>query len=236
MKTALVTGAADRMGKAIAIDLAQKGFDIVLHYNSSSKKALETQKEILKTGVKCSLLEMDFSVQDGLEEKIRSFFSHHPSLSLVVNSASVFEKLDFFQSDTGVLAQHFNVNLFAPILLCREFAKSFSSGHVINILDARIKSNTHDRFAYFLSKKALADCTRMLANTLAPNFRVNGIAPGWILDYVGGALDEEKVKRAIPLNRQGTVEEINLAVSYLLDNKYCTGEILNVDGGRHLEG
>lgn len=235
LHAALVTGAGKRIGREIALGLAELGFDIALHYHLSEKPAQETAEQIARTGVKCALFRCDLSDHIQLKNLIETAAGTFPYMDLLVNNASVFEKNKIIDTGFDLLSRHFTVNFFAPYILTRYFAMYCRQGQVINIIDCKTVSNDSLYSAYTLSKKALAEFTKMAAKEFAPKIRVNGISPGVILapknegsDYI------EQLVRKVPLRKKGEPHQVVQTVKFLIENEYVTGQIIYVDGGKHL--
>ena len=234
-KAALITGGAKRIGKAIALYLASLGYDIALHYNTSKKESLLLKSEIENTGQKCVLFQCDFYDLKKSLKLIKKVKQRFPSLCLLINNASIFEKGLFLETDISSLERHLNVNFKTPFVLSYDFAKLCKKGQIINMLDTNVVRKNSKYFAYNLSKKTLYDFTKMTAYELGPDIRVNGIAPGPILPPFGKDDGYLKIKaRNIPLKRKGDVRYITKAIGFLLENDFITGECLFVDGGKHL--
>lgn len=232
--TALVTGGATRLGFVFSRALAEAGFDIALHYHSSSKAAQKAAESIRKLGVGCTTFPFDLSEQDP-QKLIEQVYDKHPTLQVLVNSASAYDAASIAGTSRDGLQHQFTVNFFAPFLLTRAFAKVCSMGSVINILDNKIAFQQNSYAAYLLSKKALGEFTQLAAMELAPDIRVNGIAPGVIMP--GETRSDDYIKwriGGIPLKRQGRTDDVVKALYYLLDNDFVTGQILMVDGGEGL--
>ena len=229
---ALVTGAAHRLGKVFALTLARQGFDIVLHYYQSSEAAIQTQAEIESIGRRVVLAEADLTNP----AQLQSLISNLESLNILVNSAAFMpsgnvEALTLENWDTAL-----DLNLRAPFLLARESAKKMSEGAlIVNITDVGAQKAWSRYPSYTVSKAALESLTRILARALAPNIRVNAIAPGFVLqsDIV---MDEEwqRLIDRIPLKRPAQTEELASALEFLLKNEYITGQTIVVDGGYSL--
>lgn len=234
--TAIITGSAKRIGKAIALALARDGYDIVIHYHKSIHEAKEVEHTITKMGQKCQLISCDFSNMKQVSLFIHRAFEFFPDTSVLVNSASIFERGRLMDTDEEMLDRHLNINFKTPFLLTQEFARCATQGHVINILDTKISRTLIEYFAYTLSKKALAEFTKMASKELAPAIRVNGVCPGLILPPPGED-DEylEKLSQNIPLQRRGNPEQVVSAIQFLLKNPYITGQFIYVDGGEHLK-
>lgn len=234
--TAIVTGGAKRIGRSIAIALAKKGYDIVLHYNISLTEAEEVAKEIEKAGKRCRLLSCDFNDMEQVALFIPKAFELFSNCNLLINSASIFERARLMDTNQELFDRHFNINLKTPLFLSRYFANYAKTGQIINILDTKVSRTLIEYFAYTLTKKALLEFTKMAAKELAPNIRVNGVCPGLILPPPGK--DEEylnKLSKNIPLQRKGNLESVVSAISFLIDNPFITGEYIFVDGGEHLK-
>ena len=234
-KSVLVTGGAKRIGKAIALHLAKNGYDIALHYNTSEKEAKILTLEIKNIGQKCILFQHDFlKVTNGVNliKKVKKKF---PELSLLINNASVFNSGTFLKTDYKTLDKHFNINFKVPFFLSLDFAKLCKKGQIINMLDTNIIKRQSKYFAYTLSKKMLYEFTKMAAVELAPNIRVNAIAPGPILPPP--RKDEEYLRLAgelVPLKRKGDIKNILQTLAFFLVNDYVTGQCIFVDGGKNL--
>ena len=233
---ALVTGGATRLGLAFSNFLAKAGYDIALHYNGSAVAAKLAAKNIEELGVSCATFQADLSESDPAK-LIRKASDNFPNLTVLVNSASVYDAATIDNTTIQLLQKQFTVNFFAPFLLTQAFAKGCAlrpdpSGVVINILDNKVSFQQYSYAAYLLSKKSLAEFTRLAAIEYAPHVRVNAIAPGVILpgsertsDYLAWRIE------GIPLKMQGKADHLLRAMNYLLANEFVTGQILTVDGG-----
>ena len=235
-KAALITGAAKRIGSEIAIELAKSGYDIALHYNSSEQEALQTQKRIRETGVECRLFKGDLKDKVYLSELIKAVYSSFPNLSALINNASIFKRDSISDTKLELFEELIDVNLKAPYFLIKEFASVCGSGNIINITDTKITTNQNVYAAYILTRKALADLTKIAAVEFAPRIRVNGICPGLILPATDES-DEyiERLEKKILLQRKGSPKNISSTVKFLLENDFITGEILKIDGGESLK-
>ncbi|RUR35508.1 SDR family oxidoreductase [Vreelandella populi] len=237
-KAALVTGGATRLGRHFSEALADAGYDIALHVNSSREEAEEVAEGIRGKGRECEILPCNF-IHDPLDTLIHTAKERFPNLSVLLNSASTYQAAPIADTNLAMLETQFRVNLFTPLLLTQHFAKTVDKGCVINIIDNKVAYHQYPYAAYLLSKKGLADMTQMAALEFAPHIRVNGIAPGVILptsirshEYLAWRLE------GIPLNRQGAPDHLVQTLHYLLDNDFVTGQVLFVDGGEsiYLEG
>lgn len=234
-KSALVTGGAKRIGCAIALHLAKNGYDIALHYNTSDKEAKLLAGEIKKLKQKCVLFKSDFNNLNQIKNLIKKVKRRFRNLTLLINNASIFGSGEFLKTNTDLFERHFNVNFKAPFFLTRDFARFCKKGQIINMLDTNIARKQSKYFAYTLSKKMLCEFTKMAAVELAPDIRVNAIAPGPILPPRGK--DEEYLKLAsekVPLKRKGEIKNIIQALSFFLENDYVTGQCIFIDGGKNL--
>lgn len=234
-QTALVTGSGVRLGKAIAIAMAKAGFDIALHYNSSQAKAKTTQAEILALGVQCETFQQDLSQAAALDDFLQTVQTKMPTLAVLVNSASVYDSGEIADTSLAIFEQQFAVNLRAPFFLSRAFAKWVENGNIINICDNKIAFNQYEYAAYLLSKKTLAEFTKLAALEFAPNIRVNGVSPGVVMPAVSRSEDYVNWRiQGIPVQRQGHTDNITQAIVSLVDNDFMTGQILFVDGGESI--
>ena len=232
---ALVTGGARRIGRAVCLALAGMGYDIALHCNRSGVEAEKTADQVRSLGAKCEIFHADLSRREetlALAGQVKKAF---PRLSVLVNNASIFRRGPIRETTDSFLDEHLEVNFIAPFLLTRDFAACTEKGMVINLLDTRIAAAGSVYAAYSLSKKLLAEFTRMAALEFAPSIRVNGVAPGLILEPEGeGPEYLERLARKTPLGRPGSVEAVTGAVRWLVENDFVTGQVLFVDGGEGL--
>jgi len=229
---ALVTGAAHRLGKVFTLTLAHQGFDIILHYHQSSDEALQTQAEIESVGRDVILLQADLTDP----AQIRSLVSHLNTLDVLVNSAAFMpsgnvDLLTLDNWDTSL-----DLNLRAPFLLAQECAKKMNAGGlIVNITDVGAQKAWSRYPSYTVSKAALESLTKILARALAPQIRVNAIAPGFVLQSDIVSYEEwQRLINRIPLKRPARIEEIASALEFLLKNEYITGQTIVVDGGYSL--
>lgn len=234
-KAALITGAGDRLGKAMALALAGMGYDIAVHYNSSGKGAERTAEEIRSLGRKCETFKADLSRIKIIEALTSKVFRAFPYCSLLINNASIFEDIDFMDVTEESFDKEFNLNFKAPFFLSREFSRRKSAEVIVNMLDARVSRIESGHFVYNLSKRALRDFTLMAAKALGPKIRVNGICPGPILPPPGRDTKYmTRISKSTPLRKAGSPDYVITALKYILDNDYVTGECLFVDGGQHI--
>ncbi len=240
--SALITGSAKRIGKEMAINLAQKGYNIAISYNKSEEDAQNLKNEITeKWGVNCEIFQSDLTEKLAVEKLAKDVLQKFPNLNLLINNASIFKKSDFFSQEEE-LDSNFALHFLAPLTLSKYFAnnaqnKNIENAQIINFCDKNIARYDTKYFYYLLSKKLLAEFTKMLSLELAPKIRVNGVAPGFILEDIYMKENPEiaqKVIEKIPLRKKGNVENIIIAINYLLDNDFVNGQILSVDGAASL--
>ena len=232
---ALVTGGARRIGHAIALSLAEQGFDIALHYFESQLEAQTVAKSIRKKGVRCELFRCNLAQEKETLALTVQAATKFSNLNILINNASIFIPSQFHRDDLKLFNDHWTVHVKTPFILTSEFARICKKGQIINILDTNIIRNKTSYVGYLLSKKALRELTQMAAVQLAPQIRVNAVAPGIILPATGKSASylKERVKQ-IPLQRQGNEGNITQSIKFLLDNDFLTGQIIFCDGGEHL--
>ncbi len=235
---ALITGAADRIGAEMARALAAAGHAVIVHYNTSGGAAKKLVADIEAAGGRAALVKADLcepSERDGL---IASAAEKFGPLTVLVNNASLFETDSVETLDEDLWDRHFHVHIKAPAFLARDFAAQLpadETGNIVNIIDERVLHLAPAYFSYTLSKSALWTATRTMAQSLAPRIRVNAIGPGPTLPAQGYTeADLQKAQKALPLQRGATPEEIAEAVLFLLASPSITGQMLALDGGRHL--
>ena len=235
-KVILITGGARRVGKALALAVAQAGADVVIHYGQSRTEAENVREEIETMGRKAILLPADLADPAQVASLISRTLEHGPLFGLV-NSAAIFEPLNWENSTLEDWNRHLAINLTAPFLLSQAFARALpltESGRIVNLLDWRALRPGADHLPYTISKSALAALTQSLAIALAPRIVVNGLALGAILPPSDGNV-ASSILDQVPAGRWATLEEVGQALVFLLDGPaYVTGEIIHVDGGRHL--
>lgn len=241
---ALVTGSAKRIGREMALTLAAKGFDIAIHYNNSKTDALKLANEITrKFKVKSEIFYCDLQQSATVKKLAIDVIKKFPNLNLLINNASIFHESKFLTAPESELLDNLNTHFISPLILAKEFAKhvianKIKDAQIINIVDKNIVRFDTNYFYYLLSKKNLAELTKMLALELAPQIRVNGIAPGFILNSVNAKdVSEEyvqKLVKKIPLHKKGDVKNICQTIEFLLANDFISGEIIFVDGAASL--
>jgi pteridine reductase len=233
-KTILVTGAARRVGKILALACARAGADVVIHHGHSNAEAEELRNQIIEMGRQALVFKADLSDSSQAASLIPSVNESTP-LHGLVNSAAIFGPLSFESTSMEDWQKHMAINLAAPFLLSQAFAKQASEGaRIVNILDWRALRPGSDHFPYTISKAALAAMTQSLAIALSPRIIVNGLALGAILPPADGKAKADIIKN-VPARRWAQEDEIEQALLFLLTcPSYITGEIIHLDGGRHL--
>lgn len=235
-KRVLITGAARRVGRALALAVAAAGGDVIIHYSQSQPEAESARDEVLALGRQAVILQADLSDPHQAAGLVSRCLEHGPLFALV-NNASVFEPLAWSNTSPDDWERHLRVNLTAPFLLSQAFARSLpagATGRIVNMLDWRALRPGPDHLPYTVSKAALAALTKSLAAALAPQVTVNGLALGAILPPSDGAAVNTILER-VPARRWASLDEVAQALLFLLDGPaYLTGDIIYIDGGRHL--
>lgn len=242
-KTALITGAARRLGKAIALSLAKAGWDIVLHYHRSAAEANQTAAHIRALGRNCHLLQFDLCDAAAATALFEAACAQVPSIDLLINNASLFKYDSAAAFSPSQLQQHLGPNLVAPLQLSQlfseqqHFSPSVQHGVIIHMLDQKLWQLNPDFFSYTLCKAALRAAVTMHAQALAPRIRVMGIAPGLTLpSHMQSPQDFERTHQMAPLGKSSTPQDICQTVLYIAHTPSLTGHTILVDGGQHLVG
>jgi NAD(P)-dependent dehydrogenase (short-subunit alcohol dehydrogenase family) len=235
---ALVTGAALRLGRAIALDLAKRGWRIGVHHHTSSAEAEALVAEIEGLGSKGVALQANLTSEDELRRLVRCCADELGPPTCLINNAARFEWDTIDTLDWAGWQAELDVNLRAPVFLTQEFARALpedASGCVINMIDQRVWRLTPEFFSYTIAKSALWTATRTLAQSLAPRIRVNAMGPGPVLKnrWQSEAEFEAECLKT-PLRRRATIEEVCGAVRFLLDTPSMTGQMIVLDSGQHL--
>lgn len=234
----LVTGAAKRLGRAIALDLAEAGWDVAVHYNGSKTDAEGTAAEIRALGRRAALVQADVSSEDETKKLIGRAQKELGPITALVNSASLFENDDWQSASRESWDKHMNVNLRAPFVLAQEFAKALPNdmhGAIVNIVDQRVLKPTPQFMTYSLSKAGLYWLNTTLAQALAPRIRVNAIGPGpTMINARQSEADFRRQREATVLGTGADPKDVCAAVRYLLGASVVTGQMIAVDGGQHL--
>ncbi|MBI1954347.1 MAG: SDR family oxidoreductase [Proteobacteria bacterium] len=233
-----ITGSAKRIGQAIALYFAQQKWDVIIHYNHSFQAALDLEKELLSLGVQCWLLQADLSKESEVHLLNQQIDERIGPYDCLINNASCFLQDSVNTSSRHDWDQHFETNLRTPFVLCQHFAKQLPhslQGNIINIIDQRVWNLTPYFISYTLSKVGLWALTQMLALSLAPRIRVNGIGPGPTLPSIRQTQKEfEKQVNSIPLKCASSPKEIAQACYFITKSPSLTGQMIALDGGQHL--
>jgi len=236
-KTALITGAAKRVGKAMAQHLASQGWNIAIHYNTSEREARLFCDELVGAhpNQQFEIFKANLNLPDEVELLIPQVVQKMKVIDLLINNASVFEPAPISNTTTEFLDRQMNVNFKAPFILMHDFAQSLKSGVIVNFVDTRIVTNQSNFAAYSISKKALWELTKMAALEFGPDIRVNAIAPGLTLPPEEKGEDYLlKLAEKIAMKRPGGLEPILRSLDFILNNDYLTGQLLFCDGGENL--
>lgn len=236
-KTALITGASVRIGKSVSQHLAEKGWNILIHYNRSADEAAGLARNLSARfeGQKFETFRADLSNAGEVGNLIPMITSVCGGFELLINNASVFEPSGIIDTTFKLFENQTDINFKAPFFLMRNFARYCKKGNIINFVDTRITTNKSGYAAYNLSKKSLWELTRMAALEFAPEIRVNAIAPGVTIAPAGkddsylNALAEK-----IPMKKPGGVLPILMSIDFILENDHLTGQLLFADGGENL--
>jgi NAD(P)-dependent dehydrogenase (short-subunit alcohol dehydrogenase family) len=234
----LVTGASQRIGRAVALSLARRGHAVAVHYRRSRAAAESVVEDILRSGGRAAAVGADLADPDETDRLVAAAGSAVGPLTCLVNNASEFHEDEANTMTREGYSRHMDVNLAAPLFLSQAFAAQLpagAAGVIINLTDQRVWRPTPEFFSYSLSKAALWDATRMLAQAFAPRIRVNAIGPGPVLQSVHQtAADFEAERTSTLLGRGASPEEIAAAVGFILDAPAMTGQMIALDGGQHL--
>ena len=238
-KSAIITGAAKRIGARIAKALGNEGWFVYLHYNSSSREAKKVLHEIKSSGGNGQLIKMDLSHPDCGEQIINQIDCTAPPVELLINNAAKFEYDDISTVNSVSMDQHFFANVRGPMLLSKAFFELITKGQqgcVINVLDNKIFALNPDYLSYTISKAALQCATETLAMAMAPHIRVNGIAPGITLESGGqGDISFQKGQKMSPIGKVSSVKDIIKAVFFIVNTRSINGHIITIDGGQKLQ-
>jgi len=235
----LVTGAARRVGRTIALDLAAHGYDLALHHRGHEAEVRETAAAAREAGARAETFAADLADEAATRALVPALVQRMKRLDAVVNNASIFEHDDAAGFGYARLAAHATINAGAPIVLAQALFDHLHDGDrvgcVVNLLDQKLWNPNPDHLSYTLSKAALQAATVALAQALAPRVRVCGVAPGVTLRS-GDMTDAEfeRAHRLTPLGRSSTPQDIARAVRFMIESPAVTGTTLLVDGGQHL--
>ncbi len=236
--TVLVTGAGRRLGRAIALDLANRGWRVAVHYGASAEAARALVAEILAKGGKAAALPADLSRIDTLALLVEACAKTVGPPTCLINNAARFERDTVATLTAESWEAHLDVNLRAPVFLSQAFAASLpagATGNVVNLIDQKVLRLNPDYFSYTIAKAALWTATRTMAQALAPRIRVNAVAPGPVIKARGQSETEfEGEFRSTLLKRKVSPEEVVAAIRFLIDSPSITGQMIALDGGQHL--
>jgi NAD(P)-dependent dehydrogenase (short-subunit alcohol dehydrogenase family) len=237
-KTALITGAAKRLGRAIALDLARHGWNVAIHYNASEREARVTAEDAHSAGAKAVLVQADLGDEAETATVVERATGELGPLAALINSASVFENDRWYSADRASWDRHMEVNLRSPLVLAQAFAKQLpkdGQGAIVNLLDQRLLKPAPDFLSYGVSRAGLHWLTLTLAQALAPRIRVNAVAPGPTLKAARQSPAHfERERQSTILGHGSEPQDICDAVRYLLGARAVTGQTIAVDGGQHL--
>lgn len=236
-RTVLVTGAAKRLGRSVALGIAAKGAHVVVHYHTSKTDAEVLVEEIRAGGTRAWPIPGNLAQPGDCARLFSEVLELAGPVDALLNSASIFpeERLGDVTADS--FAMNMNVNALSPFFLSRAFAEQDREGCIVNFLDTRIQDYDQSHVSYHLSKRMLFSITRMMAIEYAPRVRVNAVAPGLILPPAGkDATYLDELASTNPLQTHGHERDVVEAALFLLQSPFITGQILYVDGGRHMLG
>ncbi len=235
---ALITGGARRIGRALVAAAAECGYDVAIHVRALDDEAEAAAAEVRARGRKSTIVTCDLRKESATVALVGEVEAELGAVTLLVNCASVFEEDAFADMNRASWDAHLETNLRAPLVLAQVFARRLPQdreGLIVNLLDQRVLRPTPEFFSYSLSKAALWDATRMLAQALAPHIRVNAIGPGPTLPSIHqdqAAFDAEA--QTTLMQRPVSPSEIALALRYLIEARAVTGQMIAVDSGQHL--
>jgi len=238
LRAALVTGAAKRIGRAIAEDLAENGFSVAIHANGSIGEAEELVAELRRKGYRATALQADLTDIGETAALVAKASEALGPLDLLVNNASVFQHDSARSFNAATWALHFDLHVRAPSILAAAFAQQMpaeASGLIVNIIDQRVWALRPSFYSYTLSKSALWTATQTLAQALAPRIRVNAIGPGPSMPSERQAMEDFQAQvSALILQRGPALEEFGQTIRFLYDTPSITGQMIALDGGQHL--
>jgi len=234
---ALVTGAAKRIGRAVSLGLARAGMDIAIHYQQSGDDAATLADEIRALGRQAWTFPADLAQEGDAARLVARVLASAGPITALINNASIYPEGRLLDLTEESLLQNIRVNAWAPFVLSRAVAAQGQPASIVNFLDTRMRDYDARHVAYHLSKRMLFSLTRMMALEFAPTVRVNAVAPGLVLPPPGK--DEAYLKELAPtnpLNAHGDADDVVRSVLFLLQSPFVTGQVLYLDGGRHMLG
>lgn len=236
-QTALVTGAAKRLGRAIALALADAGVNVVAHYHRSTDDARTLADELATRPVHSHVLAADLADTTHIDDLFAAATDLAGPIDILINNASIFPSDQLADTTIDAIDTNLRINTFAPFVLSQCLFRQQRRAAIVNLLDARVADIDRQHAAYHLSKRMLTDLTGMMAVEFAPLVRANAVAPGLILPPVNGTdADLTALHHTNPLQTHGRPADITAAVLFLLRSDFITGQTLFVDGGRHIRG
>ena len=236
-KKIVITGGANRIGRSIALELANYGTQIVIHYSKSFASAKKLKIELENLGSIVHLFKADLNNFKQTQGIITYAYNKMKGLNCLVNNASIFENDNLINFSEKSFIKHININLKAPAILIRDFAKKYKGkdGNIVNIIDQRVEKLTPFFFSYTLSKSGLATLTKTSAMKLAPNIRVNAVSPGPTLKNKRQSEEHfRKQWKSTILEKKVDTKNVSSAVKFLINNNNITGQVINVDSGQRL--
>jgi NAD(P)-dependent dehydrogenase (short-subunit alcohol dehydrogenase family) len=237
-KTVLITGAAKRVGRSIALELAEAGYDIAIHYRESAREAEALRHEVERLGRRAALVKADLEDEASVEAMLPDAVAQLGPVTALINNASTFVRDEVDDVTREGWDRQLMVNLRAPFVLMQQFARLLpaqAKGAIVNILDQRVWNYTPHFVSYTVSKAGLWTLTQTMALALAPRIRVNGVGPGPILANDNQSPEQFEIHwSSLPLQRQIDPAEVARVVRFLLEAPSLTGQMIAVDGGEHL--
>ena len=234
----LVTGAARRLGRVIALDFARRGWRVGVHYHASTAAASALVAQIEAMGGSATALQADLAEIEGLSALIAACADRLGSATCLINNAACFDWDSIESLDRQSWQAHLQINLRAPVFLTQAFAKQLpeaADGNVINMLDQKVLRLDPEYFSYTIAKSGLWVATQLLAQSLAPRVRVNAIAPGPVLpSQTQDKASFEREVGATLLKRPVSAEDVAAAIGFLIDTPSVTGQMIALDSGQHL--
>ncbi|WP_180897454.1 SDR family oxidoreductase [Martelella soudanensis] len=237
-RTVLVTGGAKRLGRAIVEGMANYGFNVAIHANSSFREAESLAQSLADSGIEARAFQADLLVPDQTGRLIGAVNDAMGPVAILVNNASLFNDDEAARFDAAQFDRHFAIHVKAPLILAEHFARQAGGGRtglIVNMIDQRVWALGPRFFTYTLSKSTLWTATQTMAQAFAPNIRVNAIGPGPTLKNVRQSDEDfESQVRALILRRGPALSEFAATIRYLFETPSITGQMIALDGGQHL--
>lgn len=236
-RRALITGATKRLGKSITLALASSGADVIIHHRPGQERSAKSLiRQCLKYKIKANNIASDFEDPQETYDLIKKASKRYGRIDILINNASIYEKTEIKTLEAAEITRTLNINTYAPLIISQEFAKQTKKGDIINLLDAKTGRMDPEYGVYNLSKKLLAEITKITAIDLAPGIKVNAVAPGIVLPPID--IPKNRLKKRTEttlLLKRGRPQNIVSAILFLLINDFITGETIHVDGGERLK-